>query len=86
MGEHRARKEFAILVLVEPGALDVEQTQAGKPGERQGIDGELRERAVGAGVGLVVEDMHRAVADLQKVGMAGDGRSAGASSGKSRIP
>ena len=57
MGEHRAREKFAVLVLVEPGALDVEQA---KPGERNGIDGAPRERAVGAGVGLVVEDMHRA--------------------------
>ena len=31
------------------------------------------ERAVGAGVGLVIEDMHRAVAHLQEVDMAGDG-------------
>ena len=73
MGEHRARKEFAVLVLVEPGAFDVEQAKAGEPGERQGVDGELRERAVGAGVGLVVENMHRAIAHLQKIDMAGDG-------------
>jgi hypothetical protein len=49
MGEHRAREEFAVLGLVEPGALDVEQAKPGKPGEGEGIDGELRERAVGAG-------------------------------------
>ena len=72
MGQHRARKEFTILILVKPGALDVEQAQPGEPGKREGIDRELRERAVGAGVGLVVEDMHRAVADLQKIDMAGD--------------
>ena len=73
MGEHRAREKFAVLVLVEPGALDVEEAKPGEPGEGQGIDGELRERAVGAGVGLVVENMHRAVPHLQKVDMAGDG-------------
>ena len=86
MGEHRARKEFAVLVLVEPGAFDVEEAKPGEPGEREGIDGELRERAVGAGVGLVVEDMHRAVADLQKIDMAGDGLVGRRSSGKSRMP
>jgi hypothetical protein len=36
-------------------------------------NGELRERAVGAGVRLVVKNMHRAVAHLQEVDMAGAG-------------
>ena len=86
MGEHRAREEFAVLLLVEPRAFDVEQTKPGEPGECQGIDGELRERAVGAGVWFVVEDMHRAIADLQKVDMAGDGLVVRCTFGKSRMP
>ena len=71
--EHRSREEFAILVFVEPGALDIKETQPGEPGERESIDGELRERSVCAGVGLVVEDMHGPVANLQEVDMAGNG-------------
>ena len=73
MGEHGAREEFAVLVLVEPRALDIEETQPGEPGQRECVDRELREGAVRARVGLVVKDMHRAVAHLQKVDMAGDG-------------
>ena len=73
MSEHRAREKFAVLVLVEPGAFDVEKAKPGEPGQCEGIDGELGERPVGAGVGLVVENMHRAVPHLQKVDMAGDG-------------
>jgi hypothetical protein len=52
MGKHRPREKFAVLVLVEPGTFDVEQAKPGEPGEREGIDGELRERPIGAGVGL----------------------------------
>src|ERR1700722_14779597 len=73
MGEHRAWEEFAVLVLVEPAAFDVEEAKPGEPGEREGIDGELRERPIGAGVRLVVENVHRAIPNLQKVDMAGDG-------------
>jgi hypothetical protein len=29
MDENRAREEFAILIFVEPGALDIEQAKAG---------------------------------------------------------
>lgn len=39
--EHRSREEFAILVFVEPAALDIKETQPGEPGEREGVDGEL---------------------------------------------
>ena len=59
MGEHRAREEFAALVLVEPCALDVEEAKPGEPGKREGIDGELCERTVGTGVVLVIQDMDR---------------------------
>jgi hypothetical protein len=41
--------------------------------ERERIEGELRERLPGDRVGFVVEDVDRAVADLQEVDMAGDG-------------
>jgi hypothetical protein len=32
-------EEFAVLLLVEPGALDIEEAKAGEPGERKGADG-----------------------------------------------
>ena len=66
-------EEFVVAVFVEPGALDVEELETGNEArEGEGIDGELRDWLVGAGVGLVVEDMDRAIADLQKVDMSGD--------------
>src|SRR5205814_745404 len=68
-----AREELAILVLVEPRALDVEQPQSGDEArERQCINRELCDRPVRAGVRLVIEDMDGAVPDLEKVEMTGD--------------
>jgi len=73
VAEHSARIEFTILLFVEPGALDVEQPQTRhESGQRQGVDRELGERSVGAGVGLVIEDVHCAVAHLQKIYVSGD--------------
>ena len=40
--------------------------------ERERVDRELRERLVGARIGFVVEDVDRAVPNLQEVDMAGD--------------
>ena len=70
--EQRAGKELAVLLLVEPSAFDVKQPEAGEPRERERIDRELRDRLVGAGVRLVIEDVHGAVADLQEIDVAGE--------------
>ena len=71
--EQCAREEFVVLLLVEPGALDVEEFEAGHAdGERERIDRELRNRLVGSGIRFVIEDMHGVVSDLQEVDMAGD--------------
>ena len=54
--EERAGKELAVLLLVEPGALDVEEPEAGDAArERERVDRELRDWLVGASVRLVVE-------------------------------
>ena len=72
--EQRARKELVVFFLVEPGAFEVEELQAGHAdGERERVDRELRDRLVGARIGLVIEDVDGVVPDLQKVDMAGDG-------------
>jgi hypothetical protein len=63
-----AGKEFAILVLIEPGAFDIEKAQPGELGERQRINSELGQRVVGARIRFVVEDVDRAVAHLQRPG------------------
>ena len=65
--EHRPREEFTILVFIEPGALDIKELQPGKPGERECVDGELRKGKVRTGVELVVEDMHRSIANLPEI-------------------
>ena len=58
-------EEFAVGILIEPGALDVEELEAGHEAcEGQGVDRELRDRLVGAGVRFVVEDVHGAVSHL----------------------
>ena len=77
LGEQRAREELAIFLLVEPGAFDVEELEAGHAdGERERVDRELRDRLVGARIGLVIEDMHGVVSDLQKIDVAGDASAA----------
>lgn len=57
-------------MFVEPRALEILEWQLHSPTERKGIDGQLN---VGVflfpRVGLVVEDMQEAVADLQKINM-----------------
>ncbi len=71
--EKRARKEFIVLLLVEPGTLDVEQFEARHAdGERERVDRELCDRLVGARVGFVSEDMDGVVSDLQEVEVARD--------------
>ena len=70
--EDGAREELAVLALVEPRALEIEERNAGQVREGERIEGELGERLPGGRVGLVVENVDRAVADLQEVDMAGD--------------
>ena len=53
--KERAREEFTILVLIEPGALDVEEPEArDKARERQRIDPKRGDRLVRTRVGLVI--------------------------------
>ena len=70
--EQFAREKFAVFVLVEPRALDVEQLEACEVCERERVDGELRNRPTGPSGGLVVEDMNGTVSDLQEVYVARD--------------
>src|SRR5579863_5862548 len=76
MGAVRARivqrKELAILVLVKPRALEIEQWNSGQVRERERADRQLRERLICRRFGLVVEKMHRAIPDLEKVDVAGN--------------
>ena len=68
----RAWKEFAVLMLVKPRAFKVEQRNAGEMRKRQRVDRELRERLVGGRIGLVVEYVNGAVADLNEIDVAGN--------------
>jgi hypothetical protein len=71
--EQRAGEKFAVLLLVEPRALDVEELETRHETRQcERVDRELRDRLVGARIRFVVEDVHRAVAHLQKVDVAGD--------------
>src|SRR5271166_4836463 len=70
--EDGAGEELAVLALVKPRALEIEERDAGQVRERERIEGELGERLPCGCVGFVVEDVDRAVANLQEVDMAGD--------------
>src|SRR3546814_11166405 len=63
--------KLIIIVLVEPGADNIEQLDPGAPRDGEGIDHELGDGLLLVGAGLVVEDMDLAVADLKHVDMAG---------------
>ena len=55
-------------MLIEPGTLDVEQLKTGDAArQRERIDRELGDRLIGPRVGLVIQDVRRAVSDLQEV-------------------
>ena len=72
-GEKEAGEELAIFVLIEPGALDVEEPQAGHTArEREGVDRELGNWLVGPRIWLVVENVDGPVANLQEIDVAGD--------------
>ena len=65
--------EEGVTWLVQELVPDVKAAQAGNEAcERQGIDGELGDRPVGARVGLVIEDVHGAIAHLEKIDVPGD--------------
>jgi len=72
MCEKRARKELAVLLLVEPRALDIKEPQSHKARERERIERELRDRLVGARVRLVIKNMNGTIADLEEVDVAGE--------------
>ena len=67
--------ELEVVAVVEPGAGEVKEAQAGASGERQGIDHELGDRPLMVGARFIVQDVDTAVADLQDVDVAGDRRS-----------
>ena len=71
-GKKCAGKKFAILVLVEPGAFDVEELDAGKAGNRKSVHGELGDWLVRSRVGLVVQNVYGAISHLEKIDVAGD--------------
>jgi hypothetical protein len=72
-GEHGAREELAILLFVKPRALDVEEFETGnEPCESEGVNRELGERTIRSSPGLIIEDVHRAVAHLEEINVAGD--------------
>ncbi len=70
--EQRAGEELAVLLFIEPGALDIEEPQFRQARKRQRVEGELRDRLIRPGVRLVVEDMDGAIAHLEEVDMAGE--------------
>ncbi len=73
--EECARKEFAILLLVEPCAFNVEELETRHTaGECERVDRELRDRLIRPGVGFVIKDVNGAVADLKEIDVSGDVR------------
>src|SRR3546814_13888034 len=64
--------KLIIIVLVEPGADNIEQLDPGAPRDGEGIDHELGDGLLLVGAGLVVEDMDLDVADLKHVDIAGE--------------
>ena len=72
MCEKRARKELAVLLLVEPRALDIKKSQSRQARQSKRVERELRDRLVGAGVGLVIKNMNGTIADLEEVDVAGE--------------
>jgi hypothetical protein len=62
--DHVKRVELVVVVLIEPPADEIEDPKAGPPRLRQGVNHELRNGFFGLGVGLVVQNMNRAMAVL----------------------
>jgi hypothetical protein len=56
------RKEFEVVLLVEPGAFDVPQRQVAASGKRQRVDDELDMGVrLLPGIGLVIQHMQETV-------------------------
>ena len=71
--QQRPRRELVVAGLVEPCTSDIRESEAGhEAGQRESVNPKLRDGLVRAGVGLVVEDMDRAVARLQEIDVARD--------------
>lgn len=56
--------ELIVIVLIEPAANEVEQSQAGSARQRQRIGHELRDGLLGFRAGLVINNVNCAVSDL----------------------
>ena len=72
-----AWKKFTIFVFIEPSAFYVEEMEPGQLQECQRVKCEPEDRLVGARIRLIIEDVDGAIADLQKINVAGDGGGAG---------
>ena len=72
MCDKRAGEEFAVLLLVEPRALDIKKPNASQARQGKGVERELRDRLIRSGVGLVIKDVDSAVAHLKEVDVAGE--------------
>lgn len=70
--ENRSGEELAVLLLVEPGAFEIEERNTGQVRQCERVDRKLRERFVGLCVRFVVEQVDRSVADLHEINVAGD--------------
>jgi hypothetical protein len=72
-GQQASRRELVVAGLVEPRAFDVEEGEAGREArEGERVNRELRDGLVGAGVGLVIEDMNRPIPHLQEIDVPRD--------------
>jgi|GEM_PF-5484463 len=66
------RVEFVVVLIIEPGALEVVEAQARAAAERERVDHELFDRLLFLCFGFVVEDVDHAATDLQEIDVAGD--------------
>src|SRR3989344_7915791 len=64
-------KELEVVFLVKPRALETKNPQAGQPRERERVPRQLLNRPLFRSVGLVVQDVNRAIADLNQVYVTG---------------
>src|SRR5215216_6257419 len=72
--DRRQGKKLVVVLFIKPRALEGFDRQAGAAGQGQGIDGQLGDSVLLLpGLGLVIEDMKEARAQLQEVDVAGDG-------------
>lgn len=60
------------MMLVEPGADEIEQVEPGARRQHRRMDHGLRDRLLRIGAELVVKDMDRAIANLEDIDVAGE--------------